>query len=146
MMNFILILLCSNQRRRIGTFLSRCLLNRGPRHASAFLSTAPTSFGAMLAVVVLVSLTCFGASVADFGTALTNLGSELRPATHEGHGRQANLRTVAIEPNAVRHFGDVGLFQASVKAMIARGRALHASVDTTLMFMVAHRSSPMRKG
>lgn len=100
----------------------------------------------MLAVVVVVLLTCLSAGVTDFGTVLANLRGEWRSTTHEGHGRQANLSAIAIETNAVRQFGDIGFSQAGVEAMIARCRTLHASVNTTFMFMVAHRSSPMRKG
>lgn len=91
-------------------------------------------------------LTLVGASVTDFGTVLANLRGELRPATHEGHGRQTNLSAIAIEANAVCQLGDIRFSQASIKAMIAFARAFHARLNTTSMFMMAHRSSPIRKG
>lgn len=75
----------------------------------------------------------------NVGADRANLLHELGAAAHEPRGRPANFGAILVQPNALGHFLNVLLSETRVRAAFAFLRTLDTSVDTTLMFVVAHQ-------
>ena len=92
-------------------------------------------FRAPLAMLGLV-LSAFGrAGVANVCAKVAELGMKPRVADHEGRAAPAQIGAVATEPCAIGHVVHAGAF---VAAMLARLGAMHARLDTGLMFVMCH--------
>jgi hypothetical protein len=105
--------------------------------ATAFLGTAPAGLSTTLAVLVLVLGALGAARVADVRAQPADGGHEAGAAAHVGCAAPADFGAVDAELGALRHIADAG-----VAATLALLCAIHAGVETRLMFLVGHLEAP----
>lgn len=112
------------------------------RHLATFLHAMQASIGTSLAVVRLVFCAFFSACLAYRRAKGAQLTRKATIPRHPCRCEAANVRTVAIEPNTIGHRRTVALAQTGSRAVLTRGRASVAGLDTRSKVFMGHRQSP----
>jgi hypothetical protein len=109
-------------------------------HCLAFLRAAFARIGATLAVIHVVFTAFLAALSAYLSAQPAELFGELRVTGHELSSQNADVRAIAVEPDAPLHHFNIVLLQAGGRAVFTFLSALQARLDTTLIFFVSHIS------
>jgi hypothetical protein len=78
------------------------------------------------------------ARLTDLGAQPAELQRERAVPAHQGYRQAAEIGAVAVQADAPGHHLDVLLFETSVGAVLARGRALFTGFDAVLTFLMRH--------
>ena len=110
-------------------------------HFAACFGASLAGFSATLAVFVVVLAALLGALLTDFGAecaeAVGNAVADLAVGTgHEGGGHAAEIRTVAVQLDAIGHHLRIRFGQARGRAVLAFVRTGLAGLDAVVVFLV----------
>jgi hypothetical protein len=120
-----------------GAFLCR-LPERSGGHPPALLSAPTARLRALLAVILRVLRALVATGLADLGTQLAQLLGEVAAACHVACRKPAHRGAIHVECDAARHHLDVGLLQASGRAVVTCIGAGVAGIDAGLVNLMGH--------
>lgn len=115
------------------------------RHTAAFFSAALAGVRAALAVIHLVLATRGAARFTDIRTNPAQLLRKLRASAHKGRRQPAGFCAVAVQANALGHFGDIALAQARIGTVFTGLGTFDAGLNACLEFLLRHCFCPFSK-
>lgn len=111
-------------------------------HLAALIGAVAAGLSTLLTMIMLVLFTLVGTGIANFRTQFADAVSKLRAPAHQRSGSPADGSAIAIGFDAVGHFRHVRFTQARISTTLAFLSTFDTRFDTSLKFLVRHRSSP----
>lgn len=111
-------------------------------HLATLVGAVAAGLGTLLAVGRIVLFTLVGTGITNFRTQFADAVGKLRAPAHQRSGSPADGSAIAVGFDAVGHFRHVRFTQARIGTTLALLSTFDTCFDTSLKFLVRHRSSP----